>query len=128
VGTEWAAMISNVFSTGSSFIDKISGVAEPEVETYYSTKGRSLGDCFPEMGVNRSAEPILWVAHSFFEAKKFPGPWTVRKWAHIDTAGSHKKQKHHEHEVQGSKWGNSKYNGSSHCSAFFLVIFGYPQF
>ena len=67
--------------------DKISGeVVEPdEVETYYSNKGRSLGDCFPEMIVNRTAEPILWVAHSFFEAKKCPGRCEN---GHGDTAGS----------------------------------------
>lgn len=40
------------------------------VEMYYTITGKSLGECFPEMAVNVSAEPIVWVAHSLFEAAK----------------------------------------------------------
>ena len=43
------------------------------VETYFTNKGRTLGECFPDMDVNLAAEPILWVAHSFFEARKSLG-------------------------------------------------------
>ena len=80
-------MISNClfftyFSNVSSLIqDKNAGeVPGAEVETYYSNKGRSLGACFPEIAVDRTAEPILWVAHSFFEAKKCPGRQSDIMW------------------------------------------------
>ena len=40
---------------------------------YFTYQGKSLAECFPELSVNITAEPILWVAHSAFEAKKCLG-------------------------------------------------------
>ena len=40
---------------------------------YFTYQGKSFAECFPELLVNVTAEPILWAAHSTFVAKKFLG-------------------------------------------------------
>ncbi len=54
---------------------------------YFTYQGKSLAECFPELSVNITAEPILWVAHSAFEARKRLGE-PKKEMSEVDKSGA----------------------------------------
>ncbi|CAK9086399.1 unnamed protein product [Durusdinium trenchii] len=61
--------------SGQSYVrillELMSGRPTRALESFYARQGQSLAECFPQLSsVDVKAEPLAWVAHSIFEARK----------------------------------------------------------